>query len=111
VAGKVELLRLLQDWLGASRAQTIGDVTSFGRTPYIFIALDKNLTAVLNADTKRSAVKLYVDETLARGNDFAWSVIANRNGRSNKLVFREDRASTPGWYCYSREALSVGDKV
>jgi hypothetical protein len=111
LVGKVELFRFLKNWLEATSAPTIGDIGTFGRSPCIFITLDKDLIAVLNADTKRAAVKLYVEDALARGADAAWSVISNRNGPLNKLVFREDGAATPGWYCYSQQPLFINQKI
>lgn len=111
LAGKVALLRLLKDWLEVSSAPTIGDVGTFGRTPCIFITLDKDLTAVLNADTKRAAVEQFVDDTRVRGADVPWSVVPNQRGRVNKLAFRADGAETPGWYCYLLEPLSAPRKV
>jgi rRNA maturation protein Rpf1 len=66
----------------------------------------------LNVDTKRTAVEQYVEEAHARGStDVAWLVVPNRRGRVNKLVFREDKAETPGWYCYLVEPLSAPGKV
>ncbi|MGO9266798.1 MAG: hypothetical protein ACLQBA_18280 [Candidatus Binataceae bacterium] len=111
VAGKFELLRLLMDWLNESSARTIGDFGDFGKIPCILIALDGGVTAKLHADTKRDAVKEYVEDARARGADAAWTVVANRDGPANKLVFREDSAKTRGWYCYSQQPLSIGRKV
>ena len=108
LAGKTELFQLLKNWLEVSRRPTIGVVGRFGGRPCIFIALDKDRTAVLNVDTKRTAVEQYVEEAHARGpTDVAWLVVPNRRGRVNKLVFREDKAETPGWYCYLVEPLSA----
>lgn len=111
VASKAELFQLLKSWLEASAMPTIGEVGGFGGKPCIFISLDKNLTAELNADTKRAAVEQYVKEIHVRGADATWSVIPNRRGRLNKLTFREDSADTPGWYCYLRQPLSVPQRV
>jgi hypothetical protein len=35
-----------------------------------------------------------------RGAAAPWRVITNRKGIVNKVVYREDGAETPGWYCY-----------
>lgn len=111
VTGKVELLEVLKMWLKVSSTPTIGDIGSFGRRPCILISLDNDQTAVLNADTKRVAVKQYVEDALERGVDAVWLVVPNRNGRANKLVFREDGSKTRGWYCYSRQLLSANQRV
>jgi hypothetical protein len=105
VRTKAELLQLLKDWLESSTAPTIGNVGTYGRSLCISITLESDLLARLNADTKRSAVKEYVDDALRRGSEAVWSVIPNRDGKLNKLVFREDRTATAGWYCYSHEPL------
>jgi tRNA(fMet)-specific endonuclease VapC len=111
VANKGELLRLLQDWLELSSVTTIGDIGTFGRDPCIFISLANDRTAVLNADTKRAAVEQYVKNAKVHGANAAWSVIPNRQGRLNKLTFREDGIETPGWYCYLRQSLSAQQKI
>jgi hypothetical protein len=72
--------------------------------------LDHGQRAELNADTKRLAIQEYVKTARARGADLPWSVISNRDGPYNKLVFRADREKTPGWYCYLRPAaLGTGE--
>ncbi len=101
LASKTELLCLLETWLSESDASTIGDVGNFGRAPWIFVMLSHGRKAILNADTKRAAVAEYVRHAHQRGSEAPWSVVPNtRNGRFNKLIFREDGEVTPGWYCY-----------
>jgi len=113
LAGKAELFQLLKNWLEVSHVQTIGVVGKFGGRPCIFIALDKDRTAVLNVDTKRTAVEQYVEDARERGPDVLWSAVRNRRGRGpvNKLNFRADGAETFGWYCYLLEPLSAPRKV
>jgi hypothetical protein len=107
--GKTELFALLETWLVESSADTIGDVGTFGRRPWIFIDLGHGRRAVLNADTKRKAVEGYVCNARERGIDSPWWVLPNRRGPINKLVFREDQQLTPGWYCYLEPAeVSIG---
>jgi hypothetical protein len=102
---KRELSLILQAWLVASDAPRIG--TGRGQQPWIFIRLGGGRTAVLNADTKRAAVDEYVRDVQARGADVPWNILPNqRNGKLNKLSFRVDRKSTPGWYCYLTEPAS-----
>ena len=111
VSGKSELCRLLNRWLRSSAAPTIGSIGTFGRKPCIFISLQQDVTAVLNSDTKRAAVKEFLKECRANGPDALWSVIPNRFGRLNKLTFRADRAETPGWYCYLRGPLPIQRRI
>jgi len=111
LSGKAELFRLLKNWLETSRKATIGVVGKFGGRPCIFIGLDEDMTAVLNVDTKRSAVGQFVEDVKARGPDVPWSVIPNRRGRLNKLTFLAGGAEVPGWYCYLRKPLSRTRKI
>jgi hypothetical protein len=101
VANKVELLQLLQAWLNTSDAPKISGAKP-GRTPWIRMPLDHGRKVEINSDTKRSAVEEYVKNARAHGADLPWSVVPNRDGPYNKLVFRADREKTPGWYCYLR---------
>ncbi|MCI0689929.1 MAG: hypothetical protein L0Y54_22230 [Sporichthyaceae bacterium] len=104
VRGKAALAELLARWLAASHAATIGDVQGYGGTPWVRIELGE-LTAVLNADTKRVAVIDYLDRVRLRGSDLPWRVKANRRGRVNKVTYAGDGQLTPGWFCYLAEPL------
>jgi len=106
VRGKAQLADLLGRWLAVSEAATIGNVGAFGGSPWLRIDLGV-VTAVLNADTKRSAVTHYVRDLCRRSPDVPWHVIANRRGRVNKVVVEEDKQATPGWYCYLTRPLST----
>jgi hypothetical protein len=105
VRGKQELTALLGRWLSASAAATIGDVGTYGGSACVVIELG-GTTAVLNADTKRSAVEAYIEQVRLLGADMSWGVIANQKGRFNKVVFHDGRA-TFGWYCYLTEPLDA----
>ncbi len=109
VGGKRALAALLKQWLGVSTATTIG-VGTFGGSPCVRIQLG-DVQAVLNADTKRAAIELYLDTARREGADRPWSVIANRRGRVNKVVFREDKEETPGWFCYLTEPFTTPGEV
>jgi hypothetical protein len=111
VTGKAELLRVLEAWLKVSGTPTIGNIGTFGRKPFIFIALDGGLTAVLNSDTKRVAIEEFVKDAGANGPDEPWSVVRNRLGRLNKLAFRANGAETPGWSCYLLEPLPEARRI
>ncbi len=110
VRGKRALAALLKRWLGVSTTTTIGDVGTFGGSPCVRIQLG-DVQAVLNADTKRAAIEQYLDTAQREGSDHPWPVIANRRGRVNKVVFREDEQETPGWFCYLTEPFTRPGKV
>ena len=84
VRGKSELVEVLREWLVRSRAQTLGEVGSFGGRPWLLIDLDGEEIA-LNADTKRSAVEAVVRGCAAEP-DSPWRIVANRRGRFNKVL-------------------------
>ncbi len=56
--------------------------------------------ARINADTKREAVREYLDDAARRGAEAPWQVVSNQRGVVNKVVFTEDGRSVFGWYCY-----------
>ncbi len=103
VESKAALFELLEGWLRNSAARTIGDVDNYGGKAWIRIKLDER-EAVLNADTKRTAVAEYIKDARNRGPNSSWEILPNRNGRWNKLGFSEDGKATPGWYCYLEPA-------
>jgi hypothetical protein len=111
VVNKRAFLKVLQDWLNVSGAPTIGPVANYGGKPWIVMHVDGNRMAVLNADTKRAAVAEYVKETERRGADIPWSILPNRNGRWNKLTFKEDGEPTAGWYCYLKPGAAGRGQV
>lgn len=94
-----ELATLLQDWLATSSTGTIGSL-GHGRRKLITVKLPDGRAAALNADTKREAVAEYLEEVRQRGASEAWAVVANRNGKLNKIVFRPDLRPTEGWFFY-----------
>ena len=55
---------------------------------------------ILNADTKRAAVEQFLAVVAERGAESAWPVLTNQKGVFNKVGFRSDGSTTPGWYCY-----------
>jgi hypothetical protein len=102
VSSKREFASLLRRWHDESRANTIGDVGSFGGTACITAHLGDH-DVVLNVDTKRSAVAAYLDHVRRLGPDLPWQVVANSRGTLNKVVFSDDPA---GWYHYLRHPLA-----
>ncbi len=110
VRGKQALAELLDGWLHSSDAETIGDVGTFGGRAQVRIEL-ADVTAVLNADTKRAAVRDYLDEVRRIGAEMSWQVVANQRGPMNKAVFRADGQPTPGWFCYLIPPLTAPGEV
>lgn len=106
VSNRTELAALLSHWYNETSAVTIGDVGLFGGRPCISIDLGDH-QAVLNVDTKRSAVAAYLQHVRSNGAEAPWRVVANTRGRVNKLLFDADPAAAAGWYAYLRKPLTT----
>lgn len=105
VTSKTELAALLRSWFRSTNEPTLGDVGKYGGSAWLYIELP-SVTAVLNADTKRSAVEAYLRAVNELGEELPWQVIANQSGKVNKVVYG-DGAAVPGWYCYSLSELDA----
>ncbi len=99
LSGLAELRSRLSAWLQGTDDDTIGDVGSFGGTPWMHVDLGGQ-HIVLNADTKRTAVAAFLQVA-----EPVLQVVANRRGVVNKVVFRPDGTPTPGWYAYTAQPL------
>lgn len=105
VHSKSELVALLTRWAQQSAALTIGDIGSFGGKAWITIQLGDH-QAVLNSDTKRSAVLACLAYAAEHPADDTWHVVANSRGTINRVVYRTD-TPLPGWYCYTPKPWSA----
>jgi hypothetical protein len=105
IKGKAELVTVLRRWLSRSGASTLGEVGRFGGRPWLLVDVG-NQGVVINADTKRSAVETFVRESQRRPGR-PWRVVANRNGRINKVIPRPLPDPLPGWYAYIGRPLEA----
>jgi hypothetical protein len=104
VDGARGLERALAHWAEASSEPTIGDVGTFGGSPVIVVRMGAD-EFVLNRDTKRAAVLTFLATATRAGGagNLHWHVTANRRGKFNRVSYRHDDESTPGWYAYLRK--------
>ena len=109
-SGKREFADTLRRWYESSRAKTIGDVGNFGGRPCILVELGDH-QAVLNVDTKRTAVAAYLAHVREYGPDASWRVIANTRGAVNKVIFTDNPADAAGWYLYLRRPLPTPGEI
>jgi hypothetical protein len=101
VTSKSELAALLDSWHRDEGESTIGEVGRFGGKAWLVLDFpDLPRRARVNADTKREAVRDYLDDVARRGPEVPWRVVPNRRGAINKVVYTEDASDPPGWYCY-----------
>lgn len=99
--GKGELVAYLSVWLRRSTHPTIGDIGTYGGSAWCTVDSEAGRVNV-NRDTTREAVEALVAAAEVP-RSYEWLVVANRNGRVNRVLFSEDR--TQGWYAYLGEPL------
>ncbi|MDQ2935808.1 MAG: hypothetical protein M3R49_12705 [Chloroflexota bacterium] len=98
VAGKAELVRILERWLEASDAQTIGDIEKRLKiTPWLFADVGDHRIRV-NADTRREAVARFV--RINTPDLRLWPVVVNNRGTVNKVLQSPDRERVKYWNAY-----------
>lgn len=106
VAGKAELVRVLERWLEASNAPTIGDIDERPKvTPWLFADVGNHRIRV-NADTRRDAVARFV--RLNTPDLRLWPVVANNRGTVNKVLQSPDRERVKYWNAYLVRPVSAG---
>jgi hypothetical protein len=101
VRGEAELLDTLHQWLKSSDAPTIGDTSRFHGAYWVTFEID-GLRVKVAADTTRGAVRKVV-AALEEHPNKRWRVVANQNGRINKVIITD--SVEPGWYAYLPRGL------
>ncbi len=92
---KQTLYNILKWWRIISKADTIGDLKkASGHTAQIHIKLGSNLYCI-NADTNKEGVG-----TFLKNKTNNWSLIANENGRVNKVTNDPNKDPIKGLYIY-----------
>jgi hypothetical protein len=109
ITGKHELVTVLRTWLDQSAAPTIGDIGTFGRAAWLRIDLN-GIEVVLNADTKRTAVQVFI-RAAAADPDRPWLVTATRTGRAVKVLPGPHDEPAPGWYAYLTRPGTAGQLI
>lgn len=87
---------LLEKWYNNTN-ERIGRISTveFGNQAWIHVIYENN-TYHLNADTKREAVKKYLDDCKSLN----WNLIDNRRGKRNKVAFGAEEITIAGFYLY-----------
>lgn len=89
----------LEAWYRSTHDPTLEAVGTYGQRALLWVT-DKNRTYRLNADTRRHGVREYLDLLHQHGQGLTWSVVANRRGAMNKVVFGPEQAPIRGFYMY-----------
>ena len=105
--GKAHLIETLRGWLMNSAAPTIGDTSGFHGRFWVSVEIG-NHRIRLAADTTREAVQRVVDE-IATHPDRPWRVVANEQGRVNKVL--PTLRVEPGWYAYLIRPLDAETEI
>ena len=101
VDGLRDLERVLSYWVNESDRATVGAIGNRGGSAVIEVRLEED-RFVVNRDTKRFAVRALLAAAAQAGDarDLPWHVTPNRDGKIDRVTYRADEASTPGWYAY-----------
>jgi len=90
---------ILREWLQrAERDTTIGDVGNYGGRGWLYVRHDGHVFR-LHADANESGVAEYLSR-LDDDPNLQWTVVENRRGRRNKVVFGIGNVPIPGFYLY-----------
>ncbi|MFR9797121.1 hypothetical protein ACL02U_14610 [Streptomyces sp. MS06] len=108
-AGRAELIDLLQDWLARTDRPTVGDVGTFGGSAWLSVDTSAGIVHI-NADTTRGAVERVV-RRYQQSHGAPWTVVANRRGRTNRIIAETDVSEATGWYAYLKVAVEAGTEV
>lgn len=113
VFGASNLERLLFLWEKSSGRSTIGDPGTYGGSRLITVKMGAD-QFVINKDTKRAAVRLFLAAAARAGGaaNLSWHVTWNSRGTINRVTYLSDDAPTPGWYAYllkpEKEVRAIG---
>jgi hypothetical protein len=93
----------LRDWYeDAFDGDTVGDATSYGGRPWVWVRHEGSLYS-LNADTTHEGAGEYVDLLDAYGDALAWTVAPDARGGGSKVAFGPERRAIPGFHLHRRE--------
>ena len=110
VGNKAQLVDVLGEWLSTGE-KTIGDGRHYKGRPWLYVDVD-GVEVVLNADTKRDAVRAYLRHVTTAGPNAKWQVIpTGRGGRITKVTFTAGGEATPGWYAYTKREVPPGTSL
>ena len=95
---KAEFHQRLREWIDTDEYQ-IGPEGNFGATGWIFVR-DGGSFYKLNADTKRPAVKQYVQNLVLLGEDVEWHTVENSRGNMTAVAYGPEQRRCTSFYFY-----------
>ncbi|MDP2904428.1 MAG: DEAD/DEAH box helicase [Methylovulum sp.] len=94
---RIDFDEKLKEWYSTSNDPFMGSYKN--NSAPLFIKQEDSVYK-LNQDTKRHGVKLYLDLLAKYQGKLPWVIVANENGRMNKVAFGYDKVIIPGFYLY-----------
>ena len=98
-----EFNAVLLRWLGELTEKTIAGESGF-KKDFITVPIG-GVECGLSGDTTRDGVTDYL--IAVEFGEPIYTVVANQNGKVNRVVIGEDQKPIPGFYLYAREALEA----
>jgi hypothetical protein len=95
---KAEFHKRLREWMVNDDKQ-IGDISAHDRKAWIHVQSDSQLFQ-LHADTKRDAVKQYLDLVDSLGDDLQWEVVPSQMKKMSAVAFGPDKIRITSFYLY-----------
>ena len=90
----------LREWLRDTDEETIGPEGVDGRTSWIHVR-DGSQLFFLHADTRREAVKWYVQVVDEEGDNLDWEIVASQRGKLTAVAFGPKRLRRTSLYLYA----------
>lgn len=103
---KADFADVLRNWLGSDHETVIGEPSSYGGKPVIWVELEGQRFH-LNGDSRDEGVEQYLRLVDAHGPDLAWQVIANTHGKVNAVAFGEPPQKIKFFYLYAKDEASA----
>jgi hypothetical protein len=99
---KAEFHRRLRDWIENSGEDQIGSTEVYQQTAWISVR-DGDKTFGLHPDTKKDAVKRYLDLVNRHGDDIAWQLTNTRKGNLRAVLYGPLEVRDESFYLYLKQ--------
>lgn len=100
-----EFHQRLRSWLGDTEDPIVGLEEVPGVTPWVYIR-DGSSLFELHADTKREAVRGYLELVALHGDDLRWEVTASERGNMTAVAYGPERVRNKSFYLYAAKAAA-----
>ena len=101
---KSQFHQRLRSWLDDSSDTVVGPESVDGRTGWVHIR-DGSDVFVLHADTRRDAVRSYLQLVTQYGDDLQWDIAESQRGKMTAVVYGPERLRQKSFYLYALGAV------